>query len=99
MNINTEAAELLHAVADLYECGALKRIKPGQDSDYVRMSLSLAVVCASRELFKRAALLEALGAVTTEANLSLFCWQRRKGRTTKDVIALLRRAAQKLEQA
>ena len=63
------------------------------------MPLVVAVLCASRELSERSVMLEAIAAVTREANANLSDWQRQRGRTTKDVIALLRRAAQGLEEA
>lgn len=105
MSINTEAADLLHAVADLYECGALKWV--AFSTDKTSMSLVVALL-ACREGHRSsmhaahravATVADIVDDITREAPIHLYYWQCRKGRTTADVIALLRRAAQRLEEA
>lgn len=98
MNINTEAAELLHAVADLYECGALKWVPDVSHDDYA--SVAVALRCMSLNIGGFDALKAALYSAAIETpQHHLFDWQCRPGRNTRHVIALLRRAAQRLEEA
>lgn len=99
MSINTEAAELLHAVADLYECGALQWVRPEHNRGDDRMSVIVAMRCASLNIAGYDALHAAIDAVMREANAILFYWQRQRGRNTRHVISLLRKAAQRLEEA
>lgn len=101
MNINQEAAELLHAVADLYECGALTWVRPEHSRGDDQMSVVVALRCASLRMRIAGydALKKAINAAGSDPSILLFDWQCRKGRNTRHVIALLRRAAQRLEEA
>lgn len=96
MSINTEAAELLHAVADLYECGALKWICATDEDD--RVSIVEALKFQSQHIGGFNPLLSAVSALADEA-IDIYMWQRTPGRNTRHVISLLRKAAQRLEQA
>ena len=97
MSINTEAAELLHAVADLYECGALEWVPKYPVGN--KLSIVVALRCASLSIAGYDALKAAFDAIENEEPIWIFYWERRKGRNTRHVISLLRKAAQRLEEA
>lgn len=102
MSINTEAAELLHAVADLYECGALKWVAPGAtDLMEAQSSIGNALIhycdLCNVPHHVRWNAIEELDLLTPNGWLT--DWQDAPGRNTRHVISLLRRAAQRLEEA
>lgn len=99
MSIKTEAAELLHAVADLYECGALRWVRPEHSRGDDQMSVVVALRCASLRIAGYDALKRAINAAGSDPSIHLFAWQCQRGRNTHHVIALLRKAAQRLEEA
>lgn len=101
MTINTEAAELLHAVADLYECGALKWVPPAMTRfELLQASVgnALAELCAET-LATCKAKYAAANEIERLTSGDLIAWQKNLRRNTRHVINLLRRAAVRLERA
>lgn len=100
MNINTEAAELLHAVADLYECGALKWAAFETHDTYPDTKSIIAALLACRKGHRREmrVLYRSITPIVDLIN-DPHDWQCQRGRNTRHVISMLRRAAQRLEEA